>query len=352
MNIHQSHSIFDNITRYNKICNDLGSNFASLNHHFEKVQEILIDCTNALQTLEESSFVVKNTSDSDKILFYKNVLIECRKKLMDEQMKIVDNKLVMMKSGKGFNEIWTGYLELEHELAVKKDEILKLRIGFGKKEEENEIKVAKHVNELNKEKQKIKEELVTLRARHDEDLRERMQQLEKGYYLKVTTYLDEINRKKQQLEKEYEIKVGKYVEELNIKEKKLKEEKVALFAKNKQLDEEKLSIHKTLEWIDSEKKKLFDEKQKIADEKKEIMDQKEKITEEKEKIIEKKKSLQNLETSYNQQFKKLETDTLTYYENNQLLLQRSQILLEESEKLKKERNRILEEQKTQTNVSF
>lgn len=292
----QDLSITHNISRYNAIRNGLGSSFSSMNYRFEKVQKILTDCTKICQDFES---LYDNTSLVNDIMLFKKELGNYRIKLMDEQVQIINNKQVMIKSLKGFDKIWSDYSHFERELALQKDEISKLKINFDKQIEENELELATHVKEMNEKKQELEKKYETEIEKRVEELEKEKQKLEDGKSL--------VQQKLQLIDPEQK---ALSLEKQKIEDEKLIQHELGKTVRNlksiydihfKKFNSDTLSYQKNLSIFEERNRMLLAENEMLKKEKEFFLNDRNAFEEQKKKLNEEVETHQSTLASYRRQ---------------------------------------------------
>ena len=138
---------------------DLVDCFSLQSSRYVRIQECLKDCVNVLQTFESS----ENEAVENKVPeTYRNILSECRKKLVNEQLESINDRQKWIKAQNQLQKIFSDYKSALYELEVTQEENNKLATLHDKNTEER-LQQAKDLEKLLvEEKKAIVEAAATL----------------------------------------------------------------------------------------------------------------------------------------------------------------------------------------------
>ncbi|XP_011503538.1 PREDICTED: spindle assembly checkpoint component MAD1-like [Ceratosolen solmsi marchali] len=148
----------ENIEFYNKKLAQLGKCFASQCSRYLQIQNILKESDSIINIFENSEISVNN----DKAKNYKDKLCLYRKRLIDEQLEIINDRQITIQVQKQFQKILSDYNSIIYKLEILKDENSKLLIMQNKLTEENSQKLVEIEKYINQEKKKLDNEKTNL----------------------------------------------------------------------------------------------------------------------------------------------------------------------------------------------
>lgn len=152
----------ENLDVYNANLEEFEKHFKSQTSSFLRIQEFLKDSAIIIQSFENSKVLPNNEMTEEDLKKYKEKLAINRKKLINEQLKIINDKQISITLQKQLQKILSDFNSMIYEMELLKVENLKLTVLQGKAAEDNSLKLAEIEKYLNDEKKNLECEKVSL----------------------------------------------------------------------------------------------------------------------------------------------------------------------------------------------
>ncbi|XP_033221859.1 optineurin isoform X2 [Belonocnema kinseyi] len=149
--------LIQGVKSYSEKMEDLVDSFSLQSSRYVRIQECLKECANILHNFETSSENEASASDNSALATYRNILTECRKKLVDEQLENIADRQKWIKVQDQLQKIFSDYKSALYELEITQEENKKLSTIHDKNIEER-LQQAKDLEKLLAEERKALDE--------------------------------------------------------------------------------------------------------------------------------------------------------------------------------------------------
>jgi hypothetical protein len=142
-----------NVEFYNTKLAELSKFFASQSCRYMQIKNILQECINIIDIFNDWEVLPNNIISNVEVKNYKDKLCSYRKKFIDEQLEVINDRQTIIRVQKQFQKILADYASIIYEFEILKDENLKLTTMQDKLTEEHTQKLLEMENHISKEKE-------------------------------------------------------------------------------------------------------------------------------------------------------------------------------------------------------